>query len=109
MCLDDENRRNHQPWKARLSQISSKSRRLPSRTALSIVLGGHEGYHAARNRGSSGECRLICLGDMPWVEVGVLKALIETFTKTGINVICVPVRNGQRGNPVLWGRIFFSD
>jgi len=44
---------------------------------------------------------LICLGDMPWVRPGDLDALIAAFAR-GAQPICVPVRAGRRGNPVLW-------
>ncbi len=50
---------------------------------------------------------LICLGDMPEVEASVLRALMAAFT--GANAICVPVRQGRRGNPVLWGRRYFAE
>jgi molybdenum cofactor cytidylyltransferase len=50
---------------------------------------------------------LILLGDMPEVEAPVLAALMTAFT--GANAICVPVRHGRRGNPVLWGRSYFAE
>ncbi|HSA67375.1 MAG TPA: nucleotidyltransferase family protein [Methyloceanibacter sp.] len=50
---------------------------------------------------------LILLGDMPRVEASVLSALMAAFT--GANAICVPVRHGRRGNPVLWGRSYFAE
>jgi molybdenum cofactor cytidylyltransferase len=50
---------------------------------------------------------LILLGDMPEVEAPVLAALMAAFT--GANAICVPVRHGRRGNPVLWGRSYFAE
>jgi len=50
---------------------------------------------------------LICLGDMPWVEVPVLRALIADFT--GVSAVCVPVHQGRRGNPVLWGSSYFAE
>jgi molybdenum cofactor cytidylyltransferase len=50
---------------------------------------------------------LILLGDMPEVEASVLTALMAAFT--GANAICVPVRHGRRGNPVLWGRSYFAE
>jgi molybdenum cofactor cytidylyltransferase len=50
---------------------------------------------------------LILLGDMPETEVGVLRALMAAFT--GTSAICVPVRHGRRGNPVLWGRRYFAE
>jgi molybdenum cofactor cytidylyltransferase len=50
---------------------------------------------------------LILLGDMPEVETSVLTALVAAFT--GPAAICVPVRHGQRGNPVLWGSAYFAE
>ena len=50
---------------------------------------------------------LILLGDMPEVEGSVLRALMAAFT--GTNAICVPVRHGRRGNPVLWGCRYFAE
>jgi molybdenum cofactor cytidylyltransferase len=50
---------------------------------------------------------LICLGDMPKVDAFVLRALMEQFT--GPSAICVPVNEGRRGNPVLWGRSYFAE
>jgi molybdenum cofactor cytidylyltransferase len=48
---------------------------------------------------------LILLGDMPEVESDVLRSLMASFT--GATAICVPVRHGRRGNPVLWGSRYF--
>jgi molybdenum cofactor cytidylyltransferase len=50
---------------------------------------------------------LVLLGDMPEVEGSVLLALMASFT--GMSAICVPVRHGRRGNPVLWGRSYFPE
>jgi molybdenum cofactor cytidylyltransferase len=50
---------------------------------------------------------LICLGDMPEIEIPVIRALLAAFT--GRNAICVPVHRGRRGNPVLWGRNYFAE
>ncbi|MGB8710271.1 MAG: nucleotidyltransferase family protein [Methyloceanibacter sp.] len=50
---------------------------------------------------------LILLGDMPEVESSVLTALVAAFT--GESAICVPVRHGRRGNPVLWGSAYFAE
>ena len=50
---------------------------------------------------------LIVLGDMPEVETPVLTALVAAFT--GESAICVPVRHGRRGNPVLWGSVYFAE
>ena len=53
------------------------------------------------------EGALILLGDMPETEVGVLRALMAAFTDA--SAICVPMRHGRRGNPVLWGRRYFAE
>jgi molybdenum cofactor cytidylyltransferase len=50
---------------------------------------------------------LVLLGDMPEVEGSVLLALMASFI--GMSAICVPVRRGRRGNPVLWGRPYFPE
>jgi molybdenum cofactor cytidylyltransferase len=52
---------------------------------------------------------LILLGDMPFVEAGDLEALIEAFAAKDRNSICVPVRHGRTGNPVLWGSAYFPE
>lgn len=50
---------------------------------------------------------LILLGDMPQIETSVLSDLMASFT--GESAICVPVRDGRRGNPVLWGSRYFPE
>lgn len=50
---------------------------------------------------------LILLGDMPAVEAAVLDTLIAAFT--GRDAICVPMHQGRRGNPVLWGSSYFAE
>ena len=50
---------------------------------------------------------LILLGDMPDIETSVLTALMAAFT--GPAAICLPVRHGRRGNPVLWGSAHFAE
>ena len=52
---------------------------------------------------------LVCLGDMPAIESGDLQILIAAFAARGCAGICVPVRHGRRGNPVLFGAAFFSE
>lgn len=52
---------------------------------------------------------LILLGDMPEIEESVVKTLISTFRRKGRRAVCVPVRHGRRGNPVLWGAAYFTD
>jgi molybdenum cofactor cytidylyltransferase len=55
------------------------------------------------------EAVLVCLGDMPWVRPETVKALVEAFDPEGGAHVCVPVFEGKRGNPVLWGRRFFPE
>ena len=53
---------------------------------------------------------LIMLGDMPQVAPADLKALLTAFAAANDRrAICVPVRGGRRGNPVLWGAAHFPD
>ena len=51
---------------------------------------------------------LICLGDMPWVEVATLVSLIEAFDPKNSREICRPIYQGNPGNPVLFARIHFD-
>ncbi|MFC7396589.1 NTP transferase domain-containing protein [Chelatococcus sp. GCM10030263] len=50
---------------------------------------------------------LVVLGDMPAVTPDLLDRLIETFEARPDATAAVPVRKGQRGNPVLLGRALF--
>jgi molybdenum cofactor cytidylyltransferase len=52
---------------------------------------------------------VILLGDMPWVEAGDVRALVAAFDPASGREICVPVHEGRRGNPVLWGRRFIAE
>ena len=47
---------------------------------------------------------LVALADMPLVDAEIIGKLIAAFNPAEHRSICVPVYNGQRGNPVLWGR-----
>ncbi len=51
---------------------------------------------------------LVALGDMPLVDAEIIGKLIAAFNPAEHRSICVPVYNGQRGNPVLWGRQHFE-
>lgn len=55
------------------------------------------------------EGALICLADMPGIEPEHLNRLIAAFGRSGPGAICVPVRDGRRGNPVLWDRAYFAE
>ena len=51
---------------------------------------------------------LICLGDMPLVGAETIGRIVAEFAPALGKEICVPVRRGQRGHPVLFGRPFFA-
>ena len=52
---------------------------------------------------------MILLGDMPLVTPEIIGRLIAAFNPGEGRAICVPVHEGRRGNPVLWGREFFAE
>lgn len=52
---------------------------------------------------------LVCLGDMPNVMAAHLKHIAAAFDPAGDTPVCVPVRDGRRGNPVLLGRKVFPE
>jgi molybdenum cofactor cytidylyltransferase len=51
---------------------------------------------------------LVALGDMPLVTSRHINRLVAAFNPDEHRSICVPVANGRRGNPVLWGRQHFA-
>lgn len=53
------------------------------------------------------DAAIVCLGDMPAIETGLIDALIAAYDPGHGKTICVPVKDGKRGNPVLWGRDHF--
>ncbi|TFW58789.1 4-diphosphocytidyl-2C-methyl-D-erythritol kinase [Bradyrhizobium sp. MOS001] len=52
---------------------------------------------------------VVCLGDMPLIDAGLIDRLIDGFAPDRGNLIVVPVSDGRRGNPVLWSRRFFKE
>ena len=48
---------------------------------------------------------IICLGDMPLISGDLLRAIAALASE---NAIVAPRFAGQRGNPLLWGRVFFA-
>ncbi len=52
---------------------------------------------------------VICLADMPNVSGTLIDRLIDSFEPERGALIVAPVRNGRRGNPVLWARRFFPE
>ena len=55
------------------------------------------------------EGAMIVLGDMPWLAVPDLRALVGAFAPGEGRGICAPVAGGRRGNPVLWGARYFPE
>ena len=53
------------------------------------------------------EGALVMLGDMPLVSPQIIEQLIEAFERHPTTKAVAPVREGQRGNPVLLSRALF--
>jgi molybdenum cofactor cytidylyltransferase len=68
-----------------------------------------QGMHALIKTAAGADGALVCLGDMPGVDGKVLGKLISAYDPTEGRSICVPVFDGKRGNPVLWGSQYFSE
>jgi len=58
---------------------------------------------------SGSDATLICLGDMPLVSKTLINSLIDEFDPSQGKSICVPIYEGQRGNPILWSAEFFPE
>jgi molybdenum cofactor cytidylyltransferase len=52
---------------------------------------------------------IVCLGDMPQVDSGLIDKLLTAFDPERGALIVVPSIDGRRGNPVVWSRRFFGD
>ncbi|MGU9980527.1 NTP transferase domain-containing protein [Phreatobacter sp. HK31-P] len=52
---------------------------------------------------------VVLLGDMPRISSGLVRRLVDAFAADAGRHIVVPVADGRRGNPVLWGRRFFPE
>jgi molybdenum cofactor cytidylyltransferase len=50
---------------------------------------------------------VIILGDMPGIESSDIAALVAAAKDR--NAICIPVKGGKQGNPVLWGAAHFPE
>ena len=55
------------------------------------------------------DAAVVCLGDMPRVTSAHIDRLIAAFDPLEGRAVCVPTFQGKRGNPILWGRRFFSE
>ena len=52
---------------------------------------------------------IVCLGDMPQVDAGLIDKLLMAFDPARGALVVVPSINGRRGNPVVWSRRFFPE
>jgi molybdenum cofactor cytidylyltransferase len=52
---------------------------------------------------------IVCLGDMPQVDSGLIDRLLGAFDPDKGALIVVPSIDGKRGNPVVWSRRFFNE
>ena len=52
---------------------------------------------------------IVCLGDMPQVDAGLINRLIGALDPDKGALIVVPTIDGKRGNPVVWSRRFFAE
>lgn len=62
-----------------------------------------------RALGPGVDAALVCLGDMPWIAPAHIDALIDAFQPVEGREICVPMYQGKRGNPVLFGARLFEE
>lgn len=54
------------------------------------------------------DAAVVVLADMPWVHGGHMDRLIAAFDPQRPKIV-VPIKDGRRGNPVLWPRRFFAE
>lgn len=52
---------------------------------------------------------IVCLGDMPQVDSGLINKLLAAFDPEKGALVVVPSIDGKRGNPVVWSRRFFNE
>lgn len=51
---------------------------------------------------------VVLLADMPWIDGGHIDRLLAAFDPQQPKIVA-PVRDGRRGNPILWPREFFAE
>jgi molybdenum cofactor cytidylyltransferase len=51
---------------------------------------------------------VVVLGDMPFVSAAHIDRLIAAFDPLRGNIV-VPMKDGRRGNPIVWPRAFFKE
>jgi molybdenum cofactor cytidylyltransferase len=54
------------------------------------------------------DAAVVLLADMPWIDGGHVDRLLAAFDPR-LPKIVAPVRQGRRGNPILWPRAFFAE
>jgi len=54
-------------------------------------------------------CALICLGDLPRLRAEHFDAVLRAFDPARGRTLCVPVHEGKRGHPVLFGAQHFDE
>ncbi|QCK87969.1 4-diphosphocytidyl-2C-methyl-D-erythritol kinase [Phreatobacter aquaticus] len=59
--------------------------------------------------GDSVDAAVVLLGDMPRVSSALVAGLVRAFDPAHGHHVVVPIADGRRGNPVLWGRRFFAE
>jgi molybdenum cofactor cytidylyltransferase len=52
---------------------------------------------------------LVCLGDMPLVSTAIINRMIDALLQEPGRGLVLPVRDGEIGNPVLWGQKYFPE
>ena len=65
--------------------------------------------HGIRQLGQTVDAAIILLGDMPHIKATHLNKLINAYNPLTNTHICVPYCQGQRGNPLLWGKKHFFE
>lgn len=54
------------------------------------------------------DAAVVLLADMPWIDGGHVDRLLAAFNPQQPKIVA-PVRDGRRGNPILWPREFFAE
>lgn len=55
------------------------------------------------------DAAMVCLADMPLLSSSDLGSLVDAWTQSPSDTICVPLFEGKYGNPVLWPRRYFGE
>jgi molybdenum cofactor cytidylyltransferase len=54
------------------------------------------------------DAAVVVLGDMPGIDAGHIDRLIAAFDPQQPKIV-VPIKDGRRGNPILWPRAYFAE